>query len=86
MGAKDLGLKFVLIYFLVAAVADAKSYIIISQLPTDVYGKFVEDRSSSHMSGLTFVVIGVVHLGGGRIAEGKLLPGSTCMDVSINSC
>lgn len=56
--------------FVVAAVGDAKSYIIISQLPPDVYGRFVEDKSSVHMSGLTFAVIGIVHLGGGRIAEG----------------
>lgn len=57
-------------YFAVAAVGDAKSYVIISKLPSDVYGKFVEDKSSGHVSGLTFVVTGIIHLGGGRITEG----------------
>lgn len=56
--------------YVFTAAGDAKSYIIISQLPHDVYGRFVEDKSSAHMSGLTFVVIGIVHLAAGRIAEG----------------
>ncbi|KAL9142140.1 hypothetical protein ABFS82_14G149100 [Erythranthe guttata] len=51
---------------------DAKSYIIISQLPADIYKKFVEDASSSHVTGLTFVVIGIIHLGGGKITEENL--------------
>ncbi|KAL3615549.1 hypothetical protein CASFOL_041210 [Castilleja foliolosa] len=51
---------------------DAKSYIIVSQLPADVYKKFVEDKSSSHLTGLTFVVIGIVHLAGGKITEENL--------------
>ncbi|KAL8542814.1 hypothetical protein ACS0TY_003628 [Phlomoides rotata] len=54
------------------SVGDAKSYIIISQLPSDVYARFVEDKSSSHMSGFTFVVVGIIHLGGGRIDEENL--------------
>ncbi|XP_057805525.1 uncharacterized protein LOC131020618 [Salvia miltiorrhiza] len=54
------------------SVGDAKSYIIISKLPSDVYGKHVEDKSSAHMSGLTFVVIGIIHLAGGRITEENL--------------
>ena len=57
-------------FFFVAAVGEAKSYIIISKLPSDVYGKFVEDKSSVHLSGLTFVVIGIIHLAGGKITEG----------------
>lgn len=68
----DLCTVLVLISFVVAAVGDAKSYIIISQLPADVYKKFVEDRSSSHMMGLTFVVVGIIHLGGGKVTEGIL--------------
>ncbi|KAL6565886.1 hypothetical protein OROHE_004941 [Orobanche hederae] len=52
--------------------SEAKSYIIISQLPADVYTKFVEDKSSSHMTGFTFVVVGIIHLGGGKVAEGYL--------------
>lgn len=58
--------------YVVAAAGDAKSYILVSQLPPDVYSKFVEDRSSSHMTGLSFVVIGIIQLGGGKIAEGML--------------
>ncbi|KAG8363416.1 hypothetical protein BUALT_Bualt19G0020100 [Buddleja alternifolia] len=54
------------------SVADAKSYIIISQLPPDVYRKFVEDTSSSHVTGLTFVVVGIIHLGGGKVTEENL--------------
>lgn len=54
------------------AAGDAKSYIIISQLPSEVYRKYVEDKSSLHISGLTFVVIGIIHLGGGRITEENL--------------
>ncbi|KAI3449083.1 hypothetical protein Pfo_005748 [Paulownia fortunei] len=54
------------------SVGDAKSYIIISQLPADVYKKFVEDRSSSHMTGLTFVVVGIIHLAGGKVTEENL--------------
>ncbi|KAL8517124.1 hypothetical protein ACS0TY_015370 [Phlomoides rotata] len=57
---------------LITAVGDAKSYIIISRLPSDVYARFVEDKSMSHMSGLTFVVVGIIHLGGGRIDEENL--------------
>lgn len=60
------------INFLDAAVADAKSYILISQLPTEIYQKFVEDTSLSHMTGLTFVVVGIIHLGGGKLTEGVL--------------
>ncbi|KAL0339308.1 UNVERIFIED_CONTAM: hypothetical protein Sangu_1452900 [Sesamum angustifolium] len=49
--------------------ADAKSYILVSQLPADIYAKFVV---SSHMSGFTFVVIGIIHLGGGKVTEESL--------------
>lgn len=55
-----------------AATADAKSYIIISQLPADVYRKFVEDKSSSHMAGFMFVVLGIIHLCGGKVTDGML--------------
>lgn len=49
-----------------------KSYIIISQLPADVYLKHVEDVNKSHITGFTFVVIAVVQLAGGKISEGKI--------------
>ncbi|KAK6135830.1 hypothetical protein DH2020_030438 [Rehmannia glutinosa] len=37
-----------------------------------VYSKFVEDKSSSHITGLTFVVVGIIHLGGGKVTEENL--------------
>lgn len=51
---------------------DAKSYVIISQLPAEVYKKYVEDVNTSHMTGFTFVVISIVQLAGGKIAEDNL--------------
>lgn len=50
--------------------ADAKSYILISRLPSDLYEKYVVDANSAHMSGFTFVIISIVHLAGGKIPEG----------------
>lgn len=50
--------------------ADAKSYIITSQLDPRVYRKHIEDTTKSHLTGLTFAVIGIVHLAGGKITEG----------------
>ncbi|KAH9690700.1 MAGE domain-containing protein [Citrus sinensis] len=50
-------------------VAEAKSYVLISQLPAEVYKKYVEDENSAHLSGFTFVVISIVHLAGGKIPE-----------------
>ncbi|KAJ6307143.1 hypothetical protein OIU78_022261 [Salix suchowensis] len=52
--------------------ADAKSYVLISQLPADVYRKYVEDVNSAHVTGFTFVVISVVLLAGGKIPEENL--------------
>lgn len=54
------------------AAADAKSYIIVSQLPDDIYKKFVENKNKSHVTGFTFVVIGIIHLAGGKITEGTI--------------
>ncbi|KAL4310027.1 hypothetical protein GQ457_01G011560 [Hibiscus cannabinus] len=51
---------------------DAKSYVIISQLPAEVYKKYVEDVNTSHMTGFTFVVISIVQLAGGKIASDNL--------------
>ncbi|KAK8705511.1 hypothetical protein V6N13_049112 [Hibiscus sabdariffa] len=51
---------------------DAKSYVIISQLPAEVYKKYVEDVNTSHMTGFTFVVVSIVQLAGGKIAEDNL--------------
>lgn len=49
---------------------EAKSYIVTSQLPSDIYSKYVEDKENSHMTGFAFVVVGIVHLAGGKISEG----------------
>lgn len=50
--------------------ADSRSYILMSQLPADLYGRYVEDVNTAHLSGFTFVVISIVHLAGGKILEG----------------
>ncbi|XP_065882262.1 uncharacterized protein [Euphorbia lathyris] len=52
--------------------ADAKSYVLISQLPADLYRKYVEDVDTAHLTGFTFVVISIVHLAGGKIPEENL--------------
>lgn len=53
-----------------SGVADAKSYVIMSKIPAEVYRKYVEDVNTAHLTGFTFVVISIVHLAGGKIAEG----------------
>lgn len=63
---------FLSVFVVAAATGDAKSYTILSQLPADVYKKFVEDTSLSHETGFTFAVVGIIHLGGGKITEGML--------------
>jgi hypothetical protein len=52
--------------------ADAKSYILVSQLPPDLYEKYVVDLNTAYMSGFTFVIISIVHLAGGKIPEGMI--------------
>ncbi|KAI7742073.1 hypothetical protein M8C21_030079 [Ambrosia artemisiifolia] len=52
--------------------ADSKSYIITSQLDSGVYRKHVDDPRKSHLTGLTFVVLGIVNLAGGKITEESL--------------
>ncbi|PSS26381.1 Non-structural maintenance of chromosomes element like [Actinidia chinensis var. chinensis] len=51
---------------------DAKSYVIISQLPAEVYNKYVEDANTSHLTGFTFVIVSIVYLAGGKIQEENL--------------
>ncbi|CAI9292315.1 unnamed protein product [Lactuca saligna] len=51
---------------------DLKSYIITSQLDPGVYKKHVEDTTKSNLTGFAFVVIGIVHLAGGKITEESL--------------
>lgn len=54
-------------------VADPKSYILVSQLPPEVYKKYVEDVNTVHLTGFTFVIVSIVHLAGGKIPEGTFL-------------
>lgn len=52
-------------------VADPKSYILVSQLPPEVYKRYVEDVNTAHLTGFTFVIVSIVHLAGGKIPEGN---------------
>lgn len=52
--------------------ADSRSYVLMSQLPADLYRRYVEDVNAVHLSGFTFVVISIVHLAGGKIPEDNL--------------
>ncbi|KAJ0988411.1 hypothetical protein J5N97_006767 [Dioscorea zingiberensis] len=52
--------------------ADAKSYIVVSQLPSDIYCKFVNNKENAHVTGFTFVVISIIHLAGGKLSEDNL--------------
>ncbi|XP_044511281.1 melanoma-associated antigen 8-like isoform X2 [Mangifera indica] len=54
------------------SVADPKSYILVSQLPPEVYKKYVEDVNTAHLTGFTFVIVSIVHLAGGKIPEENL--------------
>lgn len=51
---------------------ETKSYIVVSQLHSDIYSKYIEDKETSHMTGFTFVAISLVHLAGGKISEENL--------------
>lgn len=57
--------------------AEAKSYVLVSKVPTEIYSKYIEDKKTSHVTGFTFVVISIVHLAGGKISEG--MPQSLCL-------
>nr|KAJ0210933.1 hypothetical protein LSAT_V11C400214770 [Lactuca sativa] len=46
---------------------DIKSYVITTQLDPGVYKKYVEDTTKSNLTEFAFVVIGIVHLAGGKI-------------------
>ncbi|KNA22161.1 hypothetical protein SOVF_036830 [Spinacia oleracea] len=52
--------------------ADQRSYIVISQLPANIYHKYVEDINASHLTGFTFVVVSIVFLAGNKISEEDL--------------
>uniref|UniRef100_A0A0D6R228 MAGE domain-containing protein n=1 Tax=Araucaria cunninghamii TaxID=56994 RepID=A0A0D6R228_ARACU len=51
---------------------EAKSYILKSMLPEELRTRFVEDKGSSQLLGLTFVVVGILQLAGGKIPEDTL--------------
>ncbi|KAM0936327.1 putative MAGE domain, melanoma-associated antigen, MAGE domain, winged helix WH1 [Dioscorea sansibarensis] len=51
---------------------DAKSYIVVSELPADIYCKFVNSKENAHVTGFTFVVISIIHLAGGKLSEENL--------------
>jgi len=53
--------------FVLSGCADSKSYILTSQLPPNVYEKYVVDEKTVHLSEFTFVIISIVHLAGGKI-------------------
>ncbi|XP_068643668.1 uncharacterized protein [Aristolochia californica] len=51
---------------------EVKSYVITSLLPNDVYRKFIEDKENAQETGLTFTVIAIVQVAGGKISEEDL--------------
>ncbi|KAK6938154.1 MAGE homology domain [Dillenia turbinata] len=51
---------------------ESKSYVIVSQLPADIFKKYVDDENTAHLIGFTYAVIGTAYLAGGRIAEEAL--------------
>ncbi|XP_061369344.1 uncharacterized protein LOC133312194 isoform X2 [Gastrolobium bilobum] len=63
---------------------NSKSYVLISQLPPDVYEKYVVDVNAAHMSGFTFALISIVYLAGGKIAEENLWSQMRRMGLSEN--
>ncbi|KAI4307398.1 hypothetical protein L6164_030595 [Bauhinia variegata] len=53
-------------------VSDSKSYVLISQLPPDACKQFVVNVNTAHLTGFTFVIVGIVYLTGGKIPEESL--------------
>ncbi|XP_039796869.1 melanoma-associated antigen 1-like [Panicum virgatum] len=52
--------------------AEAKSYVLVSQLDPEVYSKCVEDKAAAPLSAFSFTAISLVHLAGGKISEEDL--------------
>jgi len=52
---------------------DSKSYVLVSELPLEVFKKHVVDETTSPVTGFTFVVLAIVQLAGGKIPEGMPL-------------
>jgi len=51
------------------SMTDSKSYILKSMLPEELRTKLVENKETSHFLGLTFAVVGIVQLAGGKVPE-----------------
>ncbi|CAA0266382.1 putative MAGE domain, melanoma-associated antigen [Arabidopsis thaliana] len=51
---------------------DSKSYVLVSELPLEVFKKHVVDETTSPVTGFTFVVLAIVQLAGGKIPEETL--------------
>ena len=51
--------------------AEAKSYVLVSQIDPEVHSEWVEDKEAAPLSAFSFAVISLVHLAGGKISEGK---------------
>nr|ABK24105.1 unknown [Picea sitchensis] len=51
---------------------DSKSYILKTMLPEELRTKLVENKETSHFLGLTFVIVGIVQLAGGKVPEDTL--------------
>jgi len=51
---------------------ESKSYILKSMLPEELRTKLVDNKETSHFLGLTFAIVGIVQLAGGKIPEDAL--------------
>lgn len=51
---------------------ESKSYILKSMLPEELRTKLVDSKETSHFLGLTFAIVGIVQLAGGKIPEDSL--------------
>ena len=64
---------FFLSFFWLPGNGELKSYFLASKLPDDVYREYVEDKDGAHVTGITFAVVALVHLSGGRISSGIII-------------
>ncbi|KFK23382.1 hypothetical protein AALP_AAs59400U000400 [Arabis alpina] len=51
---------------------DSKSYVLVSQLPIQVFRKHVVEDTTTPMTGFTFALLAIVHLAGGKMPEETL--------------
>lgn len=58
---------------------ESKSYVLVSQLPIDVFRKYVVEETTSPVTGFTFAVLAIVQLAGGKIPEGVCVCVCVCM-------